>query len=625
MVRNLFWNSTWRKEIKGKDIGSGLLMNKKLNLLKRIFGNKEKLNAADLPKMELNKLTLTFQDELEKKFQKSYFKSSIGLLRLSFLLGLFYYSIFAFLDAITLPEVLSALLIVRFAFVCPFISAILILSFTSSFEKWWQFGAALTTTIAGVGIVIMTVITPDLGRISYYPGIMLVLSYGYMLIKLRFIWSTLSGWLIYLAYVLSLIIFPGVDPKIITINLFFLTSANILGMFGGYALEYYTRKEFFFRYLLKQESVKVEMVNSQLEENVAQKTKELRDDIKKRQEIEKALKENETKYRNIFENSPIGIVHYDQTGTITDCNEYFINIIGSSAASLIGFNMLNRVDNQGVIDAVKQSLRNGIGYYEGWYSSVTARKNTYVNITFKGLKNEAGQFDSGIGLIEDITHRKQIEQEIELSLKEKNLLLRELYHRTKNNMQVIASMLKIQSRLSNDTNLQIVMQEVVNKINAMSLVHQKLYEAQNLSRINLKEYIEDFMVHLIQSYEKKDHQVILDMDLQDVSISVDAAVPLGLVITELISNVFKHAFPTKKDGVISIHLEQHDDKKIRLIIADNGIGPVAVSDLRKQCNMGLNNVFSLIEYQLQGKVFYQIDHGLKWEIIFRDDNYKKRI
>ena len=234
-----------------------------------------KTASPSIKDMKLNWLTLAFPGELEGKFLEDYYRSSIGLMRLSFILGFIYYGSFSFLDMAVFEEVTSDLALVRFLVVCPVILIIFGLSFTGGFRKWWQAGGALTTMVSGAGIVVMTVITPSLGRINYYPGIMLVLFYCYMLIRLRFIWATLTGWVIFIVYIASVILYPGVPSEVVMINVVFIASANILGMFGGYALEYYARKDFFSRFLLDRERSKVERANLELEKKVKEKTKQL--------------------------------------------------------------------------------------------------------------------------------------------------------------------------------------------------------------------------------------------------------------------------------------------------------------------------------------------------------------
>ncbi|HKL66725.1 MAG TPA: hypothetical protein VJ877_02450, partial [Bacteroidales bacterium] len=260
-----------------------------IKAVSELFGDLFNSSGEFSPRSEFNRITLSFKDNKESLFRKDYFRSSIGLMRLSFLLGIAYYSVFAFLDTIAAPEVRNELFIIRFFIVCPIILIIFLLSYTKSFHKWWQLGSSIATIVSGLGIVVMTIVSSELARVHYYPGAMLVLFYCYMLIKLRFIWSTVSGWLIFLMYLASIITFGGINPDVARINLFFLASANILGMFGGYALEYYTRKDFFYRYLLKQEREKVEQANERLEKRVQEKTMNLREDLMRRQRIEKEL------------------------------------------------------------------------------------------------------------------------------------------------------------------------------------------------------------------------------------------------------------------------------------------------------------------------------------------------
>lgn len=243
--------------------------------MRNIFGRHPQNAGIERLRMQINPLTLSFEGELEAQFQEDYYHSSLPLLRMSFLLGAVYYAIFAFLDALVLPEARVALAMVRFLFVCPIILTIFSLSYTKNFRAWWQTGAVIATMASGLGIVIMTSITSDLGKQHYYPGIMLILFYCYMLIRLRFIYATLAGWLIFIAYVISIRVFHGPGTNVTIINLFFISSANILGMFGGYALEYYARKDFYNRHLLDLEREKVYEANVNLEQKVIEKTEQL--------------------------------------------------------------------------------------------------------------------------------------------------------------------------------------------------------------------------------------------------------------------------------------------------------------------------------------------------------------
>jgi len=225
----------------------------------------------------------------------------------------------------------------------------------------------------------------------------------------------------------------------------------------------------------------------------------------------------------------------------------------------------------------------------------------------------------------EIDERKKAEKQIKRDLDEKNVLLQEIYHRTKNNMAVISSLLSMQSRRSNDEFVVTTFKELINKIKSMSLVHQKLYQAKDLSNINLKEYIEDLMRLLVRSYYAISKKINIVFDLQDVKILLDSAIPLGLILNELISNIFKHAFPGDIDGRILIRLFIEADKTINLQVYDNGIGFPKNFDVRKDGSMGLISVFSIIERQLKGSITVISENGLKWHIKLKDNLYTERV
>jgi two-component sensor histidine kinase/HAMP domain-containing protein len=224
-----------------------------------------------------------------------------------------------------------------------------------------------------------------------------------------------------------------------------------------------------------------------------------------------------------------------------------------------------------------------------------------------------------------ITMRKQAEQNIKKDLEEKKILLRELYHRTKNNMQVISSMLLIQSRNSDNEYVKDSFKETVNKIDAMALVHQKLYQSKDLSQINLSEYIEESLKLMMESYGKRSEKITLELELEDIFILIDSAIPLGLVLNELISNIIKYAFPNFRKGQISLRLYKNKDGTINIHLEDNGVGVPVDFDPRSTNTIGLETIFALVEYQLNGKLTYKIDNGLKWHIQVKDNKYKRRV
>jgi two-component sensor histidine kinase len=243
----------------------------------------------------------------------------------------------------------------------------------------------------------------------------------------------------------------------------------------------------------------------------------------------------------------------------------------------------------------------------------------------RALHDSEGQVVGALSTARDITERKQAEEQVKKALAEKEALLRELYHRTKNNMQVIIALLKMQASNLTDARLQAILQDTQNRIHSMALVHQKLYEAHDLSRVNLKEYIGDLVNLLMSSYRVSPDRVSLVSEMDDLFVLIDTAIPCGLILNELLSNALKHAFPADRTGEIRIQLGRTRSGEIQLQVADNGVGVPQGFDFRRDGWMGLRTVFVIGESQLEGQVRFEANKGVLCQIRFRDDLYRPRV
>ncbi|MFO7897142.1 MAG: histidine kinase dimerization/phosphoacceptor domain -containing protein [Candidatus Cloacimonadales bacterium] len=221
--------------------------------------------------------------------------------------------------------------------------------------------------------------------------------------------------------------------------------------------------------------------------------------------------------------------------------------------------------------------------------------------------------------------QKRTEKQINQAFEEKDTLLRELYHRTKNNMQVIISMLSIQSNTTDNKLLQSKFKEISTRISTMSLAHEKLYKSHDLTKLNLREYIQDLFRMLNRSYYIPKLKLEQQIEIADIPVSIDTALPLGLVLNELVSNTYHHAFQNSISGKISLSIQRCDEERLCLEYADNGVGLAADFDLEKSSKMGLNNFISTIKHQLKGSVDYDSSEGLKWSVTFYDNLYSRRI
>jgi two-component sensor histidine kinase len=217
----------------------------------------------------------------------------------------------------------------------------------------------------------------------------------------------------------------------------------------------------------------------------------------------------------------------------------------------------------------------------------------------------------------EITERKQAEEHLRKSLREKEILLRELHHRTKNNMQVISSLLDLHSINIDDKNIFNIIKEVQNRIKSIALVHEKLYQAKDLSDVNLRDYITDFAHALLKSYEVSKGRISLKVDVDDIFLSLETITPCGMIISEVVSNSLKYAFPGSKKGKITIGCHSTGGE-VKLRISDNGIGLPEGLDFRNAKSLGFKLINRLAEDQLRGTVEQEGGKGTAFLIKFRE-------
>lgn len=212
------------------------------------------------------------------------------------------------------------------------------------------------------------------------------------------------------------------------------------------------------------------------------------------------------------------------------------------------------------------------------------------------------------------------------SLREKEVLIREVYHRTKNTLQIIRGLLVLQAEnFSDNSDVRKVVDETELRIQSIALVHQMLYKSQDLSRISIKEYIHEFCDLTFQSLGVFKEIISLDIQVSDFPFLIDTAIPLGLILNELLTNSLKYAFPDYRRGSIRISLEKKDSGRVIFTYADNGIGVKEGFDFRSQNFLGLNLIHSIAEKQMQGTVVFENLKGISCIVEFPSSLYEERI
>jgi PAS domain S-box-containing protein len=223
----------------------------------------------------------------------------------------------------------------------------------------------------------------------------------------------------------------------------------------------------------------------------------------------------------------------------------------------------------------------------------------------------------------ELSDRFQAEANLKNSLKEKEILLKEIHHRVKNNLCVVASLLELQSNTVADPQTAKMFEESQNRLYSMALIHEKLYRSTNLAQINFGEYLEDLVSNLFHSYNISDNRIQLQVLAEQISLNIETATPCGLIANELVSNTLKHAFPHGTSGTVSVECYQTGDREIHLIVKDNGIGFPENIDFRKTNSMGFQVVCTLTE-QLEGTIEMSRQIGTAFHLVFNELIYSQR-
>lgn len=248
--------------------------------------------------------------------------------------------------------------------------------------------------------------------------------------------------------------------------------------------------------------------------------------------------------------------------------------------------------------------------------------NSYFIISVSPLHDKSGKLIGAVHVARDITKRKEAENETKKSLEEKEVLLREIHHRVKNNLQIIASLLHLQMANEDKNGIVDVLKESEGRVKTMAMIHEKLYESPNFTDINFKDYIEKLIYDIFYTYKIPKGTIKTTMSIEEINLNIETAIPLGLIINELMTNSIKYAFP-QLEGTITITLK-YLDGEMELTFSDDGIGLPEDFDLEKTEALGLKIVHSLID-QIDGKIEINNTNGTEFKLKFKELKYKNRL
>lgn len=389
-----------------------------------------------------------------------------------------------------------------------------------------------------------------------------------------------------------------------------------------------------FRLRLPDQSVRVIKANALLSGSREEGTLSLIGvnwDISALRDAERAQRESEARFRFFVDNvQDYSIIMLDATGVVTSWNLAAQHMEGYTAEEIVGkhFSVFQTPESVAAgqpAQMLKIAERTGQFHEEG----LRIRKDGsqfFAEVTMTSLRDEAGSL-RGFSIIKrDLTDRRQKEEAISEALAEKETLLKEVYHRVKNNLQIITSLLKLQARSLGPGPAFDALSESVGRVRAMAMVHEKLYQSGTLSSIQIREYIVDLCRDLALSTGASERRITIGCDIAPIQMRLETAVPLGLLLNELVLNCLKHAFPDERAGAVHISLVVENDTHAIVRIADNGVG-VGDSgfDIHASNTLGLK-LATTLTMQLDGDIDMMNDDGLVVIIRFplpREQNHAR--
>ena len=344
--------------------------------------------------------------------------------------------------------------------------------------------------------------------------------------------------------------------------------------------------------------------------------------ITERKITEEALKLEEEKYRLLFEDAPLGIITVDINGKIIEVNESLIKILESPSVEKtkeINFFKFQPLIDSGITEDLKICINNGVNLSTERSYTTLWGKPLDLRINLTPLKDSLNQITGVQATVEDVSEQKKAQDQIKSALAEKEVLLREVHHRVKNNMQVILSLINMQKLSISDNDVLNKFQELQERVRTMSMVHEDLYISDDLSKIEFGNYLKNLTNNLFRVYGSRSDIFAEFVIQENVFLSLDFSIPCGLIVNEIISNALKYAFPeselTELRKVIRVELSCNLNN-INLKISDNGIGLPSNFNFSKSKTMGIRLINVLASDQLNGEINVYNNNGTHYEISF---------
>jgi len=345
----------------------------------------------------------------------------------------------------------------------------------------------------------------------------------------------------------------------------------------------------------------------------------LEEEVRQRKESDATLKKTLSLLNASLESTADGIYVVDQQGMITGYNQNFMSMWNIPAR------LLESGENEMVMNHVLPQLKDP----DGFLSSFRELRSHPGRESFDMIEFRDGKIleryskpqkigDNVVGRVwsyRDVTDRKHAEEKLVASLQEKEVLLREIHHRVKNNLQLISGLLDMTRMRTGDESTNSILTDMMLKIQTMAQIHTRLYESKQFGKVSLTGQIQDQIAGLSNIYSHKGHEISCEIHSEEVFLPVDQAIPCALVVNEILSNAYKHAFSGRKKGTIEISAVQ-ENGRIKITVRDDGIGLPADFDISRTSSLGLKLIRTLVQHQLKGSITLESRNGTEMSMEF---------
>ncbi|MEI7491661.1 MAG: histidine kinase dimerization/phosphoacceptor domain -containing protein [Bacteroidota bacterium] len=541
----------------------------------------------------------TSRKELDKEFQEFYLSSSIPSMKVGLSVTLLLFVAYAIVNQSLFGNLPEQRYFLRFGLIVPSLLLSLVVLFLKPLRKKLSLIFIIINLFSCAAIFYVGV-TSDISSRGYnyfYAWVMLIMIGMHTFYRIRFWDLIILNALQLLAYVLASLINRSYSlPNLFFNHLFFVVSVTSLGFFISYIFQNLNWKNF-----LHQKA---------LTENYHKLILEIRD----RKEAEEELLRSERQYHEALDSFPDWVVVFDRDMNIIMVNST-LKQVAREAGHLSEITRLNlydafpfiseeEVEN---INTVFETGRISIAEFNIAYGG----KNVFLE-TRKIPMIRGNRVEQVMVVTRDRSQEKELEALQLRNSETKEIMLKEIHHRVKNNLAIVISLLGMQGRKNPDPEFQRLVRDIELRIRSMALIHEHLYRSENLDKVPLSNYIHSLVSIISSTFSG--HKIRLEMDMEDILANIETALPLGLITNELLTNSYKYAFPGRNDGTIRLKLEKYGLTGFKLEVSDNGVGLPAGFDLKNQESLGMF-IIKLLAEQMDGSIDITSKGGVSATII----------